>query len=171
MRDERRKQKVKERSGLESRLNKEFATRAREDKKAFIERKCEDLESSVGDSKKLFQTVKDVTRKWAPTTDVINYENGKTLTESDDIKRRWVEYSSMLYEAKDHQHTYSHGSTEDEPPPLRSEVQKALLRMRNGKSPGTDGIPAEMWKAAGEEGVDLLWRLCVSIWKKNEWPT
>ena len=43
-------------------------------------------------------------------------------------------------------------------------------QMRNRKSSGTDGIPAEVWKAAGEEGVDLLWRLCTLIWKSQEWP-
>ena len=33
-----------------------------------------------------------------------------------------------------------------------------------------DDIPIELWKAAGEEGVDILWRICKLIWTKGEWP-
>jgi len=92
------------------------------------------------------------------------------LTETEEISKRWVEYSTKLYEAKDHRSTYTHGRTEDEPPPLLSEVEDALHQLRNGKSPGVDGIPAEMWKASGSEGLDLLWRLCIQIWNNEEWP-
>ena len=45
-----------------------------------------------------------------------------------------------------------------------------MHKLNDGKSPGIDDIPAEMWKASGEEGVDLLWRLCTKIWKREEWP-
>ena len=53
-------------------------------------------------------------------------------------------------------------------PPLRSEVEAALNQLGNGKSPGIDDIPAEMWKATGEEGIDLLWHLCLLM---EEWKT
>ena len=33
-----------------------------------------------------------------------------------------------------------------------------------------DDTPIELWKAAGEEGVDILWRMCKLIWTKGEWP-
>ena len=52
-----------------------------------------------------------------------------------------------------------------EPAPLRSEVEWALNRLRNGKSPGTDNIPIEMWKASG-----LLWKICKMVWEMKEWP-
>ena len=39
-----------------------------------------------------------------------------------------------------------------------------------GRHPGMDDIPIELWKAAGEEGVDILWRICKLIWTKGEWP-
>ena len=57
-----------------------------------------------------------------------------------------------------------------EPPPLRSEVEWALGNIGNGKAPGMDDIPIELWKATGEEGVDILWRICKLIWTKGEWP-
>ena len=51
-----------------------------------------------------------------PRTDVINDEDGNTLTETEEIKQRWMEYTTKLYEAKDQHNTYSHGRMEDEPP-------------------------------------------------------
>ena len=56
------------------------------------------------------------------------------------------------------------------PPPLRSEVEWALGNIENGKAPGMDDIPIELWKAAGEAGVDILWRICKQLWTKGEWP-
>ena len=53
----------------------------------------------------------------------------------------------------------SQSDYEREPPPLRSEVEWALGNIANGKAPGMDDIPTELWKAAGEEGVDILWRI------------
>ena len=59
---------------------------------------------------------------------------------------------------------------EQEPPPLLSEVENALKKLSSGKSPGLDGIPAELIKATGPCGVEVLHRLCISIWKSCHWP-
>ena len=153
-----------------SQLNREVTKSVIGDKRSFIESRCEEMEQCKGESKKVFQVLKEVTSKRTPRNDAINDENGVTLTENEGIKARWVEYSTGLFEAKDHQQTYSRGNSETEPPPLRSEVEAALQQMNNGKSPGTDDIPAELWKATGEEGIDIMWRLCKLIWSDEEWP-
>jgi hypothetical protein len=168
--EERRKAKAEGNRNEWSRLNSAVSKGVSEDKRNFIEKKCDELEAHKGESKKIFQIVKELTGKHTPRTDVINDEEGNTLTEIEDIKQRWAEYTAKLYETKDHQHTYNCGMAEEEPAPLRSEIEKALLGLNNGKSPGSDDIPAELWKASGEEGVDLLWRLCTKIWKTGEWP-
>ena len=46
-------------------------------------------------------------------------------------------------------------------------MEWALGNIGNGKAPGIDDIPIELWKAAGEEGVDTLWRICKLIWTKG----
>ena len=103
--------------------------------------------------------------------DVINDEDGNTLTESDDIKKRWVQYSTKLFESQDEDNDFQlEEPCEVEPPPLRSEVELALKQLTDAKSPGIDNIAAEIWKATGEEGIDLMWHLCCSIWQKKEWP-
>ena len=123
------------------------------------------------DVRKMFRVLKELPNKWAPRTDaIINDENGDTVTEVEDIKCRCKEYSTKLYEAKDHQQTYNLGREQDDPPPLRSEVEQALQQIQNGKSPGADDIPAEFWKASGEEGAELLWKLRTKIWWEEEWP-
>ena len=61
--DERRSAKAEGNMDEWSRLCKEVTKSAREDKKEFIERKCNELESSTGDSKKMFQTIKELTKK------------------------------------------------------------------------------------------------------------
>jgi hypothetical protein len=43
-------------------------------------------------------------------------------------------------------------------------------KIKNGKSPGIDDIPIELLKAAGEEGVTIMWRLCRMIWHTRQWP-
>ena len=47
---------------------------------------------------------------------------------------------------------------------------RALAKMKNGKAVGPDGIPAEAWKALGEEGIDLLWDLFEKIYEQEEIP-
>ena len=58
-------------------------------------------------------------------------------------------------DVQDQQWTYSLVSKVADPPPLRSKVEKTLHQMNNGKSPRTDDIQAELWKATEEGGMLL----------------
>ena len=60
---------------------------------------------------------------------------------------------------------------EHEPEILRSEVEESLKSAKTGKAPGIDGISIEIIKAAGEAGVELLWRVCRAVWKDGTAPT
>ncbi|XP_072028537.1 uncharacterized protein [Amphiura filiformis] len=133
---------------------------------------------AAGDQNKRSRLNKEVTKsvkedkrkKWVPKMDVINDVNGITLTESDDIKKRWVEYSTKLFEAQDQQ-VYTRGEImEEDPAQIRSEVEQTMDQMKNTMSPGIDEMPAELWTATGKEGVDIMWRLCCRTWKEQEWP-
>ena len=154
-----------------SKLNKSFSHSVKDDKRNYIKKKCDEIERGRDDSKTAFDIVKELTKKWVPRMDVINDEDGNTLTETDDIKKRWVQYSTKLFESQDEDNDFQlQEPCEVEPPPLRSEVELALKQLKDAKSPEIDNIAAEIWKATGEEGIDLMWHLCCSIWQKKEWP-
>ena len=53
----------------------------------------------------------------------------------------------------------------------RNEVKVAISRMKNGKATGMDGIPVEVWKCLGEEGIDMLWDLMKGIYEQQKIPT
>ena len=168
--DERRKAKVKGDRAQWKTLNTEVSSSAREDKNSYLEGKCLEMEREKDkNSREVFKIVKEITGKWVSRTDVINDERGKTLTESKDIKNRWVEYCSKLYECKEENQQDINALTENrqeilEPPIMRSEVEWALTKIKNKKA-------IEIWKASGKEGVDVLWKLCNLIWRTSDWPT
>ena len=90
--EERRKAKIKGDRAKWKALNKEVSSSARKDKNSYLEGKCKEMEGEKDkNSRKVFKIVKEITGKWISRTDVINDERGKTLTESKDIKNRWVE--------------------------------------------------------------------------------
>ena len=72
----------------------------RADQAAFVENKCMEMEKPGNNSKKVYNLVKELTQKPSARADVINDKSGAILTESTDIKTRWVEYCSELYEQK-----------------------------------------------------------------------
>ena len=87
----------------------------KEDKTNYIEGKCEDIERHKINSKAAFAIVKEITKKRIPILDVIKDENGKTLTENENIKERWVQYSTKLFAAQGQVHTQWEESDEMEP--------------------------------------------------------
>ncbi len=60
---------------------------------------------------------------------------------------------------------------DSEPDILRSEVEWALKFIACKKSPGCNDIPIELIQECGEEGVNIMWKLCNHIWKSGVWPT
>ena len=115
--------------------------------------------------------MKEVTGSWSARIDVINDREGNSLTEDEEIKKRWAEYCQTLYnKIKQDPLSKRTATNTREPPPLREEVVCALKKLQNGKSPGIDDIPIELRKATGNTGIDLLWMICKKIWNDMEWP-
>ena len=95
-------------------------------------------------------------------------ESLKLLTEAAQIADRWKGYCEDLYcdeERKGIEQEY----WEQEPPPLRSEVARAIRQTASRKATG-DEVPAELFKAGGEMVLDRMHRICVTIWETGEWP-
>ena len=94
------------------------------------------------------------------------------LTEMKDILKRWNEYGTELFDTatEETSTTPNINVEEKEPEPLLSEVEEATKQLKSGKSPGMDGIPAELLKNTGPSGIKAMHYLCVKIWQTCQWP-
>ena len=92
------------------------------------------------------------------------------LTEAEDIKKRWQEYTEELYK-KDLNDSDNHDGmlTQVEPDILECEVKWALGSITTRKASGGDGISAELFKILKDDTVKLLHQ-CQQIWKTQQWP-
>ena len=97
--------------------------------------------------------------------------NGMDLTEAEDIKRRWQEYTEELYE-KDLHNPDNHDGviTHLEPDILEYEVKWALESITMNKASGGDGIPVELFQILKDDAVKVLHSICQQIWKILQWP-
>ena len=108
----------------------------------------------------------------------IKDEEGRLITESEEIKSRWGRYVMELYDADgrpvDSELEQEEDCTVDEdsrgPDILKEEVIRALKDMKLNKAEGVDGISAEMWKAIGDAGERYLIELSQEMYKVGTWP-
>ena len=101
----------------------------------------------------------------------IKDRNGMDLTEAEDIKKRWQEYTEELYK-KDLHNPDSHDgvTTHLEPDILECEVRWALESTTANKASGGDGIPVELFPVLKDDVVKVLDAICQQIWKTQQWP-
>ena len=119
----------------------------------------------------MFQKIRELTENFSPRLGVLKNAQGTFLTEENDIKGRWKEYTQRLYE-RDPNATarFDEVQYKQEPESLLSEIRKALKDLTNRKSPGYDNIPIELFKAAGDAAAKMLTIICQRIWNTNTWP-
>ena len=81
-------------------MNAEFQRIARRDKKAFLSNQCKEMEENnrMGKTRDLFKKIRDTKRIFNAKMGLIKDRNGMDLTEAEDIKKRWQEYTEELYE-------------------------------------------------------------------------
>ena len=100
----------------------------------------------------------------------IKDRNGLDLTEAEDIKKRWQEYTEELYK-KDHKQDNHDGMiTHLEPDILECEVKWALESITINRGSGGDGIPVELFQILKDDAVIVLHSICQQIWKTQQWP-
>ena len=93
------------------------------------------------------------------------------LTEAEDIKKRWQEYTEELYKKDlDNPDNDDGMITHLEPDILECEVKWALGSITMNKASGGDGIPAELFQILKDNVVKVLHSICQQIWKTQQWP-
>ena len=101
----------------------------------------------------------------------IQDRNGMDLTEAEDIKERWQEYTEELYN-KDLHNPDNHDGviTHLEPDILECEVKWALGSTTTNKASRGDGISAELFQILKDDAVQVLHSIGQRIWKTQPWP-
>uniref|UniRef100_A0A0B7BK28 Uncharacterized protein n=2 Tax=Arion vulgaris TaxID=1028688 RepID=A0A0B7BK28_9EUPU len=118
----------------------------------------------------MYNEINIMTRDFSPSIQVINDNNGKTLTEKKDVLERWREYCRNMYEdTSKNPHKIITESEETEPEPMLDEVRLGIKSLKRGKSPECDDIPAELIQACGEASVRVYHKLCTKIWNSSSW--
>ena len=101
----------------------------------------------------------------------IKDRNGRDLTEAEEIKKRWQEYTEELYKKDLHDPDIYNGViTHLEPDILECEVKRALGSITTNEASGGDGIPVELFQILKEDAMKVLHSICQQIWKTQQWP-
>ena len=153
-------------------LNVEFQRITRGDKKAFFSDQCKEIEENnrMGKSRDLFKKIRDTKGTFQAKMGTTKDRNCMDLTEAEDIKKRWQEYTEELYK-KDHNPDNHNGViTHLEPDILEYEVKWALESITTNKASGCDGIPVELFQSLKDDVVKVLHSICQQIWKTQQWP-
>ena len=141
----RREAKGKEEKEIYTHLKAEFQRIARRDKKAFLSNQYKQIEENnrMGKTRDIFKNIRDTKGTFHAKLHTIKDRNGMDLTEAEDIKKRWQEYTEELYK-KDLHNPDKHDDviTQLEPDILECEVKCALGSITMNKASGGDGIPA-----------------------------
>ena len=87
-------------------MNAEFQRIARTDKKAFLSHQWKEIEENnrMGKTRDLFKKIRDIKGIFHAKMGTIKDRNGKDLTEEEDIKKRWQEYTEELYKKRSSRH-------------------------------------------------------------------
>ena len=125
-------------------MNAEFQRIARRDKKGFLSDQCEEIEENnrMRKTSELFKKIRDTKGIFHAKMASIKDRNGMDLTEAEDIKKSWQEYTEDLYKKDLHNPDNHDGVITDlEPDILECEVKWALGSITKNKASGDDGIP------------------------------
>ena len=159
----RREEKSKGEKERYSHLNGQFQRIARRDKKAFLSDQCKEIEKNnrMGKTGDLFKKIRDTKGAFHAKMGTIKDRNCMDLTEAEDIKKRWQEYTEELYK-KDLQDPDNHSGviTHLEPDILECEVKWALESITTNKASGGDGVPVELFQILKDDAVKVQHSVC-----------
>ena len=126
----------------------------------------------MGKARDLFKKIRDTKGTFHAKMGSIKDRKGMDLTEAEDIKKRWQEYTEELYKKYFHDPDNHNGViTHLEPDILECEVKWALGRITTNKAIGNDGIPVVLFQILKDDAVKVLHSVCQQIWKTQQLGT
>ena len=125
----------------------------------------------MGKTRDTFKKIRDTKGIFHAKMGSIKDINGMDLTEAEDIKKRWQEYTEELYKKDLHDQDNHDGVIiHQEPDILECEVKWALGSITMIKASGSDGIPVELFQILKDDAVKVLHSTCQQVWKIQQWP-
>ena len=119
----------------------------------------------------LFKKIRDTKGKFHAKMGTIKDRNGKDLTEAENIKKRWQEYTEELHKKDLHDPDNHDGVIIHLQPDIpEREVKWALGRITTNEASGGDSIPVELFQILKDDAVKVLLSICQQIWKTQQWP-
>ena len=149
-------------------LQSQFQRIARRDKKAFLSDQCKEIEENnrMRRTRDLLKKIRDTKGTFHAQMGSIKDRNGMDLTEAEDIKKRWQEYTEEWYKQNLHDQDNHNGViTHLEPDILECEVKWALESIGMNKASGGDEMPVELFQILEDDAVKVLHSICQQIWK------
>ena len=124
----------------------------------------------MGKTRDLFEKIRDTKGTFHAKMGSIKERNGMDLTEAEDIKKRWQEYTEEPYKKDLHDLDNHHDGvlTDLEPDILECEVKWALESITTNKASGSDGIPVELFQILKDDAVKALHSIRQQIWKTQQ---
>ena len=124
----------------------------------------------MGKTRDLFKKTRDTKGIFHAKMGSIKDRNGMDLTEAEDIKKRWKEYTEELCNKDLHDPDNHDGViTHPEPDILECEVKWASGSITMNKASGGDGIPVELFQILKDDAVKVLHSIYQQIWKTQQW--
>ena len=124
----------------------------------------------MGKTRGLFKKIRDTKGTFHAKMGSTKNRNGRDLTEAEDIKKRWQEYTELdkkdLLDPDNNNGVITHL----EPDILEYEVKWVLGSITMNKARGGDGIPVELFQILRDDAVKVLHSICQQIWKTQQWP-
>ena len=125
----------------------------------------------MGKTRDLFKKIRDTKGTFHATMGSIKDRNGMDLTEAEDIKKRWQEYTEELYKkGLNDPDNHSDVITHLEPDILESEVKWTSESITTNKDSEDVGIPVELFQILKDDAMKVLQSICQQIWKTQQWP-
>ena len=120
----------------------------------------------IGKTRELFKKIRDIKGIFHEKMRTIKDRNSMDLTEAEDTKKRWQEYTEELYKKDLHDPDNHDGViTGLETDILECEVKWALGSITTNKASGDDGIPVELFQILKDDAVKVMHSICQQIWK------
>ena len=125
----------------------------------------------MGKTRDLFEKIRDTKGIFHAKIGSIKDRNNMDLTEAEDIKKRWQEYTEELCRKDLHDQDNHDGViTHLEPDILECEVKRALESITMNKASGGNGIRVELFQILKDDAVKVMHSICQQFWKIQQWP-